>query len=294
MASKTGRIGEGPLGRRRVLPLALLSIVSSIILSTCGLESVNMLYQPGFYSNAGQIILTHNTANGTSSGLKGYQIYYRVFDGPLASTAADPSRQAIETAISSSTATPESSLAALQSAGYVPIAAADGGLGPNGTSPLFMVSSSELGNPVQYTLYLNEQSAVSTSAISTYVWDGTTGGTISVNDFSLTSTNYAYWYFNRTFPQATPSPSTFKPQLVNIAINRTQSPTLSSQSKPVSFESSYSSGDPDYAGAGAGSGNTIWFVFFALAYGVDTSSASFGNLYSQPVSLYVSMQYKIP
>ena len=223
--------------------------------------------------------------------LKGYQIYYRVFD---TQTAADASRTAIETAISSSTATPESSLASLQSAGYVTIAAADGGLGPSGTSPLFMVSSSELGNLVTYTIYLNEQGANSSAYISTYVWDGTTGA-ISVNDFSQTSTSYAYWYFNRTFPQATPSPSTFSPQLVNIAINRTQGPTLSSHNNPVSFETGgYSSGDPDYAGAGAGSGNTIWFVFFALAYGVDTSSASFGNLYSQPMSLYISIPYKIP
>ncbi len=289
MASKMRGIGEGPV-RRRVLPMALLSVVSSIILSTCGLESVNVLYQPGFYEySANSIILTHNTANGSNTGLKGYQIYYRVFD---TQTAADTSRQAIEAAIQLSTATPESSLSSLQSAGYTTIAAADGGLGPKGTSPLFIVSSNELSNPVQYTLYLNEQSASSTSAISTYVWDGTATGTISSSDFSPTynSSSTAYWYFNRTFPQGTPSTSTFSPQLENIAINR----SLSSLGSPVSFESSYASGAQDYAGSGAGSGNTIWFVFFALAYGVDTSSASFGNLYSLPISLYVSMQYKIP
>jgi hypothetical protein len=69
--------------------------------------------------------------------------------------------------------------------------------------------------------------------------------------------------------------------------------SISTAGSAVSFESKYSSSDADYA-SGTKS-DTIYFVFFAVAYGVDTvHSGSFGNIYSLPISLYKEFPYTLP
>jgi hypothetical protein len=70
--------------------------------------------------------------------------------------------------------------------------------------------------------------------------------------------------------------------------------SISTLGQPVSFEGSYSPGS-DYSGAGAASGQGIYFVFFAVAYGLNVSSSAFANSYSLPASLYQSaLVYYIP
>ena len=67
-------------------------------------------------------------------------------------------------------------------------------------------------------------------------------------------------------------------------------------SAPVSFESTYAANSTttgDYTGAGAVANSPLYFDFFAVAYGIDASSASFTPIYSFPISLYASIPYTL-
>ena len=110
---------------------------------------------PGFISPSTNLLqLTHNTANSAST-LKGYEVYYRAFDGAGGPSAADTARQAIEAAIGAQNATPETCLSLMQSLGFTRIFDGDGNDGPNGIRPLFEMPTTSLSTALQYNIFLD-------------------------------------------------------------------------------------------------------------------------------------------
>jgi len=68
--------------------------------------------------------------------------------------------------------------------------------------------------------------------------------------------------------------------------------SISTSSKPVSFISQYSSlSDDDYEGSTTTTGVTVYFAFFAVAYGFDITTIS--NIYSLPRSTYTDISFNI-
>jgi len=244
----------------------------SLSLTTCGIETVTTL-QPPLFTNTGNnlLSLTHNTSNSDSNSLKGYEIYYRAFGGPQAQTNADAARTAIEQATATSTSSPETVLALLVSSGFTRMFDANGTDGVNGTRPLFYVSASEITTAVTYQLFLDFTNPPPNSTV-----------TLAGNISPLCSSSYSSWYFTRSIA----IPTTW-----HVSISR----AISTSGSPISFESNYSPPDVDYNGpAVQGGSSSLYFVFFALAYGLDLSSGSFSFLYSFPTSLYTSIGYALP
>jgi len=249
-------------------------VAASLSLTTCGIETVTTLQPPLFTNPSNNLLsLTHNTSNSDSNSLKGYEIYYRAFGGPQAQTNADAARTAIEQATATSTSSPETVLALLVSSGFTRMFDANGTDGANGTRPLFYVSASEITTAVTYQLYLDSSYPVNSTVTLT--------GNINIPS-PLYSSKYSSWYFTR---------SVAIPTTWHVSISR----AVSTSGSPMSFESFYSPSDVDYNGpAVQGGGSNLYFVFFALAYGLDTSSGSFSFLYSFPTSLYTSIAYTLP
>jgi hypothetical protein len=269
MAATEGKTAEGRAARKaRPLRFFIFSALTCLSLTTCGLETVTTFQPPSFiYSGQNQLILTHNTVNNGSS-MKGYEIFYRAFDNAQAALTA---RTTIETAASSVSATPDSCVGLLRSTGFSPIFDTYGNDGPNNLEPLFTVLPSEVNTAVSYTIWLDSSLPPSTVGDSAQ----------PVQNPAPNNQTVAYWYYTRS----TLSTS------VHVGITR----SASTSSLPKSFESNYGLSDSDYAGSGAGSNSTIYFVFFAVAYGIDPSSAtSFNPIYSLPVTLYTSFQYTLP
>lgn len=144
--------GMGRRGRRRILGLALA--LACLGLAGCGLETVSYYGDPGFYYSGNVLTVTHNTSNNDGNFL-GYDIYYRAYPS---STTADTARAAIESAISSTSATPESVISQMKSAGFVKMY-----LGSSPTSaptPLIKVASGDLSSAVKYNFtFLNSSSS---------------------------------------------------------------------------------------------------------------------------------------
>jgi len=254
-----GRLGT-------LLALVVSSVVVILSLTTCGIETVTTLQPPLFTNPSNNLLsLTHNTSNSDSNSLKGYEIYYRAFQ---TQTNADAARTAIEQATATTTSSPETVLALMVSSGFTRMYDANGYDGANGTRPLFYVSASEITTAVTYQLYLDSSSSSSPNVTLT----------LSGGSSPLYSTGFSSWYFTR---------SVAIPTTWHVSISR----SISTSGSPMSFESMYAPTDVDYNGPGQGGGSSLYFVFFAVAYGLDTSSGSFSFLYSFPTSLYTSIQY---
>jgi hypothetical protein len=239
-------------------------------LTTCGIETVTTLQPPLFTNPSNNLLsLTHNTSNSDSNSLKGYEIYYRAFQ---TQTNADAARTAIEQATATTTSSPETVLALMVSSGFTRMYDANGYDGANGTRPLFAVASSEITTAVTYQLILDSTIPPS--------FDVTLSGSPAPS-----SSVVSYWYYTRS-----PSYSNLT-SASKVAVSR----SISTPSSPVSFESTYSPTDVDYNGTtGEGPSSPFFYVFFAVAYGLDTSSGSFSFLYSFPTSLYTSIAYTLP
>lgn len=189
-----------------------------------------------------------------ASNLFGYYVYYRVFDDQA---TADKARQAIENFDGQTTTqTPANCVANLQTALFVRICDETGY--DNASSPLFSVPTGS--SSFVYNIYLDAGSGPTTT---------------------YTGSSYN-WYYTRSDALATQIPITR-----NLYQNGVQPTT------PKSFEEVYNVGDPDYAGAGTQVGSQVYFVFFAVAYGVDMTSGNYTSIYSFPASLYVSLPYTI-
>jgi len=252
--------GEGSGIRPRAAFHGIIGLLSSLCLSTCGIETVSIFSPPVFVSTgANDIKFQHDTAN-AGANFSGYELYYRAFDTP---DAAQKALDTIQGAINMTTATPDrfvSSNGLFATQGFTRVFDADGldGVNENGSGirPLFTVTTAEQGIApgIIFDLFLDStQSAVPLKN----------------------------WFFKKSSDLAT-----------QIEVTRSIN---SSGNQPVSFEDSYSNG-PDFTsatGAGSASG-TIYFVFFAVAYGVDTSSTSFANNYSLPMSFLTPISYVIP
>lgn len=250
----------------RHLVLGIFGLAATVSLTTCGIETVATLQPPFFTSTGNNLIsLTHNTSNSDSNSCKGYDIYYRAY---ATQANAETALQAIETATAASTASPETVLALLQSSGFTRIFDANGSEGANGTRPLFYVSASEITTAVTYQIYLDSTSSSSPNSTVT----------LSGSNSPLFASGFSSWYFTR---------SVAIPTTWHVSISR----SISTSSSPVSFESNYSPTDGDYVGTGQAANSTLYFVFFAVAYGLDTSSGSFSFLYSFPTSLFTSISY---
>jgi hypothetical protein len=168
--------------------------------------------------------------------------------------AADLARTTIERAAALVTATPENCISLLASTGFTRMYDVLGEDGQGGIRPLFALTAGD-------------------QAISPPVHFDL------ILDFSSSANPpYANWFFTKSS-----APNT------QIQVTR----SVSVPGATVSFETSYSSG-ADYTGAGSVSGQDIYFVFFAVAYGVDVSSTSFSNTYSLPASINQSLIYRIP
>lgn len=113
--------GKGPVEDKRLLPRRTLGLAlilgATLCLSTCGLDVVSYYQTPGFTYIGNGFTLTHNTANSDSNFL-GYDIYYHAYQ---TQTLADTARTTIETAISSTSSTPQSVLSSMTSSGFVKI-----------------------------------------------------------------------------------------------------------------------------------------------------------------------------
>ncbi len=252
----------------RYLVLGIIGLAATVSLTTCGIETVATLQPPIFTSTgAASLSLIHNTANSDSTSCKGYDIYYRAY---ATQANADSARQAVEQATAASTASPETVLALLQTSGFTRIFDANGLDGANGTRPLFYVSASEIATAVTYQIQLD--STPSSSPNST--------ATLSGSNSPLFASGFSSWYFTR---------SVAIPTTRHVSISR----SISTSNSPVSFESNYSPTDADYNGSGQAANSTLYFVFFAVVYGLDTSSGSFSFLYSFPTSLFTSVPYTL-
>jgi hypothetical protein len=110
-------------------------------------------YQAPAFTYAGYAItLTHNTAN-TASTFLGYNIYYHAYQ---TQTLADTARQTIESAISSSSSTPQSVLASMTNQGFVEIYnASTPTVSP---TPLCSVSSSAATTAVNFNFLMDNTS----------------------------------------------------------------------------------------------------------------------------------------
>jgi hypothetical protein len=131
----------------------------------------------------------------------------------------------------------------------------------NSSSPLFSVTPSEIINSISvvYNVYLDTGS----------------GPIYNNSDHN--------WYYTRSSNSAFLVPITR-----NLYLNGNE------PNNPKSFEQVYNAGDPDYAGAGTQVGSLpIFFVFFAVAYGVDTVSGNYTSIYSFPATLGFSLPYTI-
>ncbi len=273
MAATRGGATGGRAARRALHLAQLLFFASlSLCLTTCGIQTTTSFFQPPqFVSPSPNLIqLTHNTANNVGGALlKGYEVYYRAFD-TLAT--AESARSAIEQATVSLNATPETCLNLMQSSGFSRIFDADGNDGPNGIRPLFTVTTENLNTALQYNIILDFGTLPSTAVNSN-------------NILAPNNTTVPYWYYYQTVAT---NP--------HYAITR----SISTQSIPVSFESGYNANTTpssyDYTGNGSGIGSTLYFVFFAVAYGIDTSgAATFNPIYSLPASLYIpALPYTLP
>lgn len=224
----------------RISALALL-LFTTLWLSTCGLEVVSYYGDPGFASaGSNAFTLTHNTAN--SDYFLGYDVYYRAYQ---TSTLADTARVTIESAISSSSSTPESVISQMTSAGFVKMYLASSPLSP--PTPLCSVSSSYLSTAVKF-------------------------------NFTMDSSTANWYYTNSTDSGST------KVYVVRGLGTSTNN----------SFSYKYVSGDADYtlSNNAVTSGQTVYLVFFAVAYGYNISSLT--SIYSVPTSLYTTMSYTLP
>lgn len=242
--------------------VALAALVASTVLTTCGIETVTTFSQPIFtYSGANNILLTHNPANSDPS-LKGYEIYYRVFDAQDKATKALTD---VQNFVMSLTATPETCISFLGESGFTRIFDADGNDGAKGLRPLFSTADSISG----ISIILDAQGNLPSAVVNSDLQPVQNNATVP------------YWYYT------VGSAST-----VEIGLTRSISQLANA---PKSFESSYSPTDQDYAGAGSVSNSTVYLVFFAVAYGLDTSSATaFTPQYSLPTSLYTTFTYQLP
>jgi hypothetical protein len=110
------KAGEGRRRFLRHVPCLAFVIALSLCLSTCGLEVVSYYGDPGFAYVGNAFTVTHNTAN--TENFLGYDVYYHAYQ---TETLADTARATIESAISSSSSTPESVLTKMTSAGFVKI-----------------------------------------------------------------------------------------------------------------------------------------------------------------------------
>jgi hypothetical protein len=243
----------------------LLVAFFALNLSACGIQgSVTTFSPPSFVFNSPNTLsLGHNLDNndttatsGVISGFKGYEIYYRAY---YLQSDADAARALVETAASDQTKTPEYCNSLLTQNGFSRVFDAAGNDGPDGIRPLFSIPSYGLtaGDADPYVIYLDASSS-------------STGN----------------WYFTRsTAPGASQS----------VITRSTSTPNPNSQ---VSFESYYSASTTstgDYFGqSDANASQLMYFVFFAEAYGVDTNSGSFTNIYSKPACLYQSVPYTLP
>jgi hypothetical protein len=241
------------------LALCLAALVISCLwLGGCGLETVSVLSQPGFSSpSSTQLIVTHNLVNNLNN-FRGYEIYYR---GYYDQASAQSARNQIENATGQLSATPESMLSTLVSQGFTRIFDSNGNDGNNGIRPIFEVTTAEqtASTALEFDIYLVLQNA-------------------------QTPPQYTNWYYIKSTDSSTQN-------------QITRSLSTPGPSTTVSFQSSYSPG-VDFTGsslgAGASSGQTIYFVFFAVTYGVAVNSASFSASYSLPVSLYKEIPYTLP
>lgn len=114
-----------------------------------------------------------------------------------------------------------------------------------------------------------------------YVGASELSSSVVYNLYLDTSASSANWYYVRT-PNVASAPSS--------ALSR----STSISGSPVSFETAFSHNDADYSGSGAASHSTIYFVFFAVGYGVSANANSFSNVYSLPGSLRGSLAYTLP
>jgi hypothetical protein len=101
-----GRRGEGELSPLLGTAIRLALAFPILILTGCGLESVNYYSPPGFQDRGNFIVLSHDSSNNDPSFL-GYDIYYRAY-ATLAE--ANSARSNIESATNATTSTPESVL----------------------------------------------------------------------------------------------------------------------------------------------------------------------------------------
>jgi len=251
-----GTRGGEPGSRRLAQLLASLFAAASILaLNTCGIDTpVTIFSPPSFSLPSPNELVLIHNTANNSAG--GFSGYEIYYQAFDTDAAASNAEQYVEAATALVSATPEYCNNVLMSHGYTRICDAAGNDGVGGLRPLFRVSTAEqtAGTAVEFDLFLDSTSTSTTPPNAT-------------------------WYYTKST-----SPTT------QVQVTRSiSSPGVS----PVSFEDSYSNGN-DYKGAGSAARSPIYFVFFAVAFGMDVSSSSFAYNYSLPASFYQRVNYIVP